>query len=93
MLPYSTYEAELVTDTERDCSGLKKYKIACNILEMDCSLHGNNNHEGNEGFDWLEQGLCTHTLKLLFWINGEKAKCRNVAGSTALASVIKELKP
>lgn len=32
MLPYSTYEAELVTVIERDCRGLKKYKIACNIL-------------------------------------------------------------
>lgn len=60
---------------------------------MGCNLHDNNNHEDNEDCVWLEQGLCTHTFISPFWINGEKAKYRNVAGSTALTAVVKEIKP
>lgn len=52
-----------MTDIERDCRGLKKYKIAWNILEMNCSLHGNNNHEGYRSFIWLEQGTLTLVLQ------------------------------
>lgn len=37
---------------------LKKCRGICYILGMDCSLHSNDNHEGNESHVWLEQDLC-----------------------------------